>query len=40
MNAQVTLAMLTQPVIIQWDLTFVHVNLAILAMDLTAQVCI
>ena len=40
MNAQATLAMRTQLVIIQWDLTCVHVILAILEMDLTAQVCI
>ena len=40
MNALATLAMRTQLVIIQWDLTFMHVILAILEMDLTAQVCI
>ena len=40
MNAGHILAMQTQLVIIQQDLICVHVILAILAMDLTAQVCI
>ena len=38
MNAQTTPVIQTQFVTIQWDPTCVHVILAILGMDLTAQV--